>query len=599
MALPFCRLTSVRVAGFVLASLVLAAVPARAQDPTAMSDASAPVPPEQKALDAALRMARATDRMVALDKIRKDYPASPLLNMVDTQLLAAVLQTPDSSDAASEIIDRLIARIPSSASPDLRFKETVAPVSQLISRKVLMDRAEKLLSDAAAALGPTSEYRARSQYELGRLAAARGDTLRAESQYKAAAIGKYPAAVSALVAFYIDRGEREKAESFLHDVVKTTPVNMAALSSLVNLYKSEPARAEALLKDAVGRDPLLPGALLSLAKIEKDKGDEKSALGHYMQAGSMLFLRGPDADAMKELYARAHGGSTAGLEDDINKIFATLPKPPRPAAYIPTARRTDRLVVFEMFTGSACPPCVAADLAMDEAIAKYPENGIIALAYHQHIPGPDPMTTTEGNNRRNFYSVNGVPTAQVDGVMVSAPDGGTFGGGGRDRAPVVAEKYNGLIEAALETAATAALGVKATMAGDKISVTADVTKLPANAGDLRLHIVLAERELLFGGENGIRLHPMVVRGIAGSNGTGLALTGAGATQHTFDLAAIRADIERNLAAEIGRRRGSGGSGGFAAEDHAMTKIDPAHLVVVAFVQAANKSILGAARVDVK
>jgi len=162
----------------------------------------------------------------------------------------------------------------------------------------------------------------------------------------------------------------------------------------------------------------------------------------------------------------------------------------------------------------------------------------------------------------------------------------------------VSEKYNGLIDAALERPSAAAVAVRATIAGDTVTVSADVTQLPADASGLRLHIVLAERELLFGGENGIRLHPMVVRGIAGDKGAGLPLAGTGTTRHVFDLAAIRADITRNLAADIGRRRSGGSAGPFAAEDRAMTTIDPAHLVVVAFVQGADKRILQAARADV-
>ncbi len=598
MALPPRLLTPLRVVALTLAVSGGMLTPAFAQDPTAMADAPLVAPPEQKAIDAAMRITRTSDRVAALERIRKDYPQSTLLNTVDAQVLAAVLQMPDASDSAAEVLDRMIARIPSDATPDARFAATIPPVAQLITRKVLLDRAETLLTASAGALHPQSEYRPRSRYELGRLHAVKGDTSRAEAEYKAAALARHAPAVSALVTFYVERGERAKAEVFLLDVVKVTPVNMAALSSLANLYKNEPARAESLLRDAVGRDPLLPGALLQLARLEQQRGDDRGALDHYMKAAALMYLRGNDGDAMRELYTRVHGG-TARLEDDINTIFAALPKPPAPPKYTPTPRRTDRLVVLVMFTGSACPPCVAADMAFEAALARYPADAIVPLAYHQHIPGPDPMTTSEGNARRGYYSVNGVPTMQIDGVMVSTPDGGNFGGGGRDRAPVVSEKYNGLIDAALERSSGAALAVRATAAGDKVTVTADVTKLPDGAGGLRLHIVLAERELLFGGENGIRLHPMAVRGIAGDKGLGLPLAGTGATQHVFDLAAIRADITRNLAADIGRRRSGGSAGPFAAEDRAMTKIDPAHLVVVAFVQAPTKGILQAARTDVR
>ena len=569
------------------------------QDPTSMSDAPAVVPPEQKAVDAALRIARTADRLAALEKIRKDYPKSTLLDYVDQQVLSAVLLMPDSTDAAEEVVDRMLARIPAEATADARFAATIVPVSQLLSKKILLDRAEKLLTAAAGSLDATSEHQPRSRYEMGRLAAAKGDTIKAEAEYRAAALAKHAPAVAALVNFHVERGEKDKAEGFLLDVVKTAPVNMAALSSLTNFYKNEPAKAERVLSDALSRDPMLPAAALSLARILQQRGDDKGALTNYMKAATMIYLRGADADAMRDLYTKANGNTT-GLEAEINKLFVTLPKPMKPPAYTPTPQRTDRLVVLEMFTGSACPPCVAADLAFDAAIERYPADAVIPLAYHQHIPGPDPMTTSQTTARSGYYNVNGVPTMQVDGAMVATADGDNFGGGGRDRAPVVFDKYRGLIDAALNRGTNAALTVAATIAGDKVTATVDVTKLPANAGDLRLQIVLAERELLFGGENGIRHHPMVVRGTAGEKGLGLPLAGVSATKHTFDLAAIRADLTRSLAADIGRRRAGGSSNAtFAAEDRAMTTIDPAHLVVVAFVQGPDRKILQAARAEVR
>jgi hypothetical protein len=209
------------------------------------------------------------------------------------------------------------------------------------------------------------------------------------------------------------------------------------------------------------------------------------------------------------------------------------------------------------------------------------------------------MTTSEGAARRSVYGVRGVPTFFVDGVMAANPLGENFGGGGRGRAQTVYEKYIGMIDGALDSAAPATLSVRAAIAGEKVSVTVDVSEIPAGAADLRLHIVLAERELMFGGENGIRRHPAVVRALAGDEGNGLPLAAAGTTRHTFDLAAIRNDVTRSLQMDIARRRAGGGSATvFAAEDRAMTKIDPAQLEVIAFVQAPPRKILQAARAPV-
>jgi tetratricopeptide (TPR) repeat protein len=613
----------------VAAGLPAASIRAQQQDPTALSDplAPPPVPPERRALEAAARIANIADRLAALDKIRTDYPNSPLLDQVEAQMLADVLQMPDPTDSADEVLTRILARIPADATPDVRFVRTAAPVSRLVAKKMLLARSEKLLTEAAQALDLnafiesnlaaakregrpepdrstleetfTRDYVARSHLELGRLLVAKGDVLRAETEFKAAAPHLGPA-VSALVTLYIDRGDRAKAESFLLEVIKQTPINPTALTTLVNLYRNEPARAEAVLKDVVTRDPMQAGALRQLARFERMRGDDAAALDHFLKAAALMYLGGPDGEALRTLYAKAHG-RTDGLDAAIDALYRALPKPIAAERYAPTAPRTGRLVLLEMFTGSACPPCVAADLAFDAALERYPADLIVPLAYHQHIPGPDPMTTSEGNARRQFYSVSGVPTFFVDGVMAANPDTGqNFGGGPRVRAQTVYEKYVGMIDGALTTAPAATVAVQASLAGEKVNASVDVSQLPADAADLRLHIVLAERELMFGGENGVRRHTMVVRAVAGTDGTGLPLAAAGTTRHTFDLAAIRQDVTRSLQMDIARRRAGGGNPNavFAAEDRAMTKMDPSQFVVVAFVQGPNKRILQGARADV-
>jgi hypothetical protein len=249
---------------------------------------------------------------------------------------------------------------------------------------------------------------------------------------------------------------------------------------------------------------------------------------------------------------------------------------------------------------------VAADLALDAALARYAPDQVVALAYHANIPQPDPMVVAGSDVRRNYYKVNGVPTFEVDGVETGA------GGGGRDSAPTVYGWYTPVFGRELETPAKAAVAVRATSDGSKIKVTATVSKVSlgaadgagASAKDLRLQVVLAERELHFTGENNIRAHTMVVRGVGGENATGFAVNASGDTtvEYTFDLAAIKDDVTKTIAAEIVKRRKQEETSGAAprdyrAEGHAMTEINPNDLVVVAFVQDGDKHVLQAARAD--
>ena len=626
----------------------------------------------------------------------------PTPAQADAQLLNTLLQTPDRTAEIGVVVDRIIARIPATATPEVRFTSISMTVGQLVARRALLDRAEELLTSAIRALDfekyverqaeaartanrpePSRDslqttynqsYRSRAEYELGRLHAAKGDAARAEAAFKAS-LALYPTnpnPVPALATLYSDTGQKEKAETFLKDVLKespghtsalnalatfyerekqpekaeallkaafsatppnptamtllvafyerekqiekaealltealkSTPTNVSAMTSLVSLYEraNTPEKSEGVLRAVVARDAAVAQAWISLARIEQKRGDEAKALESYLQAASASHLRGADLTALNTLYRKLRGTDT-GLEAELDKRYLAMPKAVKATRYVPSSSRSDRVVLFEMFTGSGCPPCVAADLAFDALMERYPATAIVPIAYHVHIPQPDPMTTSESEARRLFYGVTGVPTAEIDGVMVANPStGNNLGGGGRDRSPTVYEAYTTRIDRALETPAQAALSVRAIAEGDEVSVTATVSKIPADARDLRLHIVIAERELMFGGENGIRQHPMVVRGIAGEKGLGLPLGATGETKHTFSLAAIREDITKSLAADITRRRPAplapGAVSGFAAESRAMTKIDPAHLVVVAFVQAADKKILQATRSDV-
>ena len=71
-------------------------------------------------------------------------------------------------------------------------------------------------------------------------------------------------------------------------------------------------------------------------------------------------------EKLEALYVKLHkdakpGSLEAMLDARYRKMFPTL----HVARYQPTPERSDRTVLAEIFTGSGCPPCVAADLAFD------------------------------------------------------------------------------------------------------------------------------------------------------------------------------------------------------------------------------------------
>ena len=75
--------------------------------------------------------------------------------------------------------------------------------------------------------------------------------------------------------------------------------------------------------------------------------------------------------------------------------------------YHPTEKRSDRLVLAEVFTGAGCPPCVGADLAFDAAMERYSPKDVAVVMYHEHVPRPDPMT-----NPDTIGAVEGIRSAR-------------------------------------------------------------------------------------------------------------------------------------------------------------------------------------------
>jgi hypothetical protein len=128
--------------------------------------------------------------------------------------------------------------------------------------------------------------------------------------------------------------------------------------------------------------------------------------------------------------------------------------------------------------------------------------------YHLHVPLPDPMVNPDTVARASFYKVTGTPTFIVDGTNQHT------GGGSRENADRPYGQLATMIDEALNAAPQARLSANATLAGHIVKVHANVTHDEPTRHDLKLRVALVERELRYGGENGIRFHPMVVRAVA-------------------------------------------------------------------------------------
>src|SRR5262249_44181810 len=95
----------------------------------------------------------------------------------------------------------------------------------------------------------------------------------------------------------------------------------------------------------------------------------------------------------------------AGKEEDAKEVEARVDK----IELVPITKyagrkgKSDRVVLVELFTGAECPPCVAADLGFDALAKTYKPSEVLLLQYHEHIPGPDPLTNADTEARMKFY----------------------------------------------------------------------------------------------------------------------------------------------------------------------------------------------------
>ncbi len=291
--------------------------------------------------------------------------------------------------------------------------------------------------------------------------------------------------------------------------------------------------------------------------------------------------------AFETIYKKSHNGTIDGLEAMLDTEYhKRFPNPVHVEAYKPTSARTDRMVLAEVFTGSGCPPCAGADIAFDAAMERYPRKDLAVVMYHVHIPRPDPMTNPDTLARAKSYSVNGVPSFAIDGKKTS-------GGGPREMAAGVYDRFNKDLEKDLDTAAEAKIKVDAGLNGGSVKVSATVDEVESDSKDLKVQILLVEKEIRHLGENGVRFHPMVVRAIGGEKAGGYNLKpkGKGTFDATFDLEAVSKGLKAHLDDFESKREGFK----FSAK---RDQINRADLVVVVFIQDdKTKHVLQSAYVD--
>ena len=248
-----------------------------------------------------------------------------------------------------------------------------------------------------------------------------------------------------------------------------------------------------------------------------------------------------------------------------------------------------KVVMAELFTGSECRPCQAADIAFDYLIERFKTSSLAILEYHLHIPQPDPLSNVDAEKRGEYYGVNSTPTAIFGGVT------GIPSGGNKLAAKSKFFLYSEVVERQLKTPSSVALSLSSSLKKNILTVNASAITT-SKTNKLKLRIAVVEDEVYYKGSNGIEQHKFVVRKMLKSaDGFSFPKNGKLRITETLNMKTVIADLGKYY--ELTNTRYAQLGTGLKAKKN---EIDLKRLAVVAFVQDdATREILQSSVVKVE
>ena len=310
-------------------------------------------------------------------------------------------------------------------------------------------------------------------------------------------------------------------------------------NQLLNANTADEERAKALagLTELAPKQPFNAEILFPLATQAERAGNVDLAIEYLtdivalpLLEASVLQLRAgqpPDTptphEVLKKLWVQKHGNEE-GYDQRILDVYrqkigtllgeiqANLPAPP-------AADVSNRTVLVELFTGMQCPPCVAADLALEAISKTYPTSKVVVVRYHQHIPGPDGLASQDSEERGAFYNVTSTPAVVVDGMILDP----RYYSGLIQATPNGYGLFRKVIDERLTVKTDVAVKLSAKVVDGQLTVEAEATGISEEIlPSCRLRLAIVENKVetfLPLGSNGIFEHEFVVReSLDGSKG---------------------------------------------------------------------------------
>lgn len=357
----------------------------------------------------------------------------------------------------------------------------------------------------------------------------------------------------------------------------------------------EHERGLKLLKPLQEIDETNPQIRLIYARAREQAKDVDEALKVYSGLAMLpqfergLVSRGASPDLVLPSEAAARlwkqkNGDTKGLDEYLKTAYDEQMKLFVPERKSASAEAKGQVVLLELFTGSACNPCVPADIACEALRQAFSPQELVVIKYHEHAPLPDPLANEGVMQRFEFYGGQGTPMLLFNGQIVDNV-GGPVGAASN----LISRVKFGIEEELKKKESPIELKVSATRTGDDIEIKASVNGIKTTDNDPRLILVLLENEIAFQAPNGIRIHNCIARGFAGGSlGTKLK---PGEIDHTQTISLTK--LKTELAAHLKQFEDQAGKQ-FPAKPMELAKLQ-----VAAIVQnQITKTYMQAALVDV-
>jgi thiol-disulfide isomerase/thioredoxin len=501
--------------------LSLAAVPLAAQRQQ---------PPEYKEVVAATRIQDASARLKEFERLKTAFPNSVMMATIDMYIQTSKVELADTLDAVLALQKDFLAKSQGPA----RLQNPLMASAQILTHPLIKT------FDKDKVVAAVLQYRDMSSKIAADAAVFQGVPEEQRNDYKTYVLNMFSLRTAQA---YLNAENQVKA--------------MAALGA----YRKDGGSPDALYSYTLG-------AALAL------QNKPAEAYNAYLSAAVENY---EDSTAKARALFERINGKADGFEAALEAKLKALPYHAEP--FKPAADWKGKAVLAEIFTGSECPPCVAADLGFDGLIESYPAKYLAVLEYHLPIPRPDPIMNPASQMRQDYYGVTSTPTIVIDG------DKKIVGGGSRGMAESKFKQYKSEIDARVNSAPGFALKAKAARTGDAVKVECEFGD-PGQA--IEVNVVLVQDRENYKGSNGLAVHKMVVRD--------LAVFPAGAHAATFDLAASEQGTNRYLTEfENTSTRFAGYK---FAERHAAIARQELRIVVFA-QEKSTKKVLQAVVVEVK